>query len=103
MDYTYIANLTSSEIPAEGIHSRTVYHDDGIRVTYFAFAAGEALTEHTASRPAILHFLQGEAALTLGEDEQLAGPGTWVHMPANLPHSIHATTPVIMLLTLLSA
>jgi hypothetical protein len=27
--------------------------------------------------------------------------GTWVHMPANLKHSIEAITPVLMLLVLL--
>jgi quercetin dioxygenase-like cupin family protein len=30
-----------------------------------------------------------------------AQPGTWVHMPPNMPHSITAKTPVVMLLLLL--
>ena len=51
--------------------------------------------------PAVLHFLQGEAALTLGGDKQEATVGTWVHMPAGLKHSIQATTPVVILLLLL--
>jgi len=29
-----------------------------------------------------------------------AAPGTWIHMPANLSHSVVAKTPLIMLLTL---
>jgi quercetin dioxygenase-like cupin family protein len=51
--------------------------------------------------PAVLHFLQGEASLTLGDDTLDANPGTWVHMPKGLRHSIQAKTPVVMLLLLL--
>ncbi len=50
--------------------------------------------------PAILHFIQGEATLTLGEDKVEAQPGTWIHMPPDLKHSVKAKTPVIMLLLL---
>jgi quercetin dioxygenase-like cupin family protein len=36
----------------------------------------------------------------LGGDMKEAQPGTWVHMPAGLRHSIQAKTPVVMLLLL---
>jgi quercetin dioxygenase-like cupin family protein len=58
------------------------------------------VAEHTASMHAVLHFLQGEAKLTLGDDTVEAKPGTWVHMPSGLKHSIQAKTPVVMLLLL---
>ena len=48
-----------------------------------------------------MHFLTGEADVTLGTDQVTAHPGTWIHMPARLPHSIRTKTPVVMLLTLL--
>lgn len=51
--------------------------------------------------PAVLHFLQGAAKLTLGDDALEAGPGTRVHMPRGMRHGIQAKTPVIMLLLLL--
>lgn len=89
------------ETPEESIVSRSVYKDDVVRVILFVFAPGEKLSEHTSSYPAILHFLEGEAALTLGEEETAARPGTWVHMAANLPHSVEAQTEVRMLLTML--
>ena len=89
------------EIGTESIVSRTVYKDDGVRVILFGFAQGEVLSEHTSSYPAILHFLEGEAAVTLGEEAIQAQPGTWVHMPAHLPHSIKAETVVKMLLVML--
>ena len=88
------------DIPAESIVSRKVYSNDLLKVTLFGFAAGEELTEHTAAFPATLHFLSGEATLTLGEDTVEARAGTWVQMPAHLPHSVLAKTAVTMLLTL---
>ena len=88
------------EIPAESIVSRKVYSDDLLKVTLFGFAVGEELSEHTAAFPATLHFLSGEATVTLGEDTIEARAGTWVQMPAHLPHSIVAKTAVTMLLTL---
>jgi quercetin dioxygenase-like cupin family protein len=51
--------------------------------------------------PAVLHFLQGEAKLTLGDDTVEAKPGTWVYMAKGLRHSIQAKIRVIMLLMLL--
>jgi len=101
-DYTYIPNLSDLmvEVPTDSILSRTFFTDERVKAVLFGFAAGQELSEHTASRPAILHFLQGEAHLTLGDDSMEAGPGTWVHMPPNLPHSIVAKTPVVMLLLL---
>ncbi|MCH7839614.1 MAG: cupin domain-containing protein [Planctomycetes bacterium] len=89
------------EVPTQGTLSRTLYSDDRIKAIWFGFAAGEELSEHTASMPAILHFLQGEARLTLGDEVREARPGTWVYMRPNLPHSIKAKTPVVMLLTLI--
>jgi quercetin dioxygenase-like cupin family protein len=102
-DFTYFSNVAALVADAEEgtITSRVIYKDDRLNVTVFAFAAGQGLSEHTASRPAVLHFLSGEARLTLGAETQQAGPGTWVRMRPNLPHSVEAATPVKMLLLLL--
>src|SRR5262249_39733202 len=51
-----------------------------------------------ARRPALS---PGEAKVTLGDDTVEATPGTWVHMPTGLRHSIQAKTPGVMLLLLL--
>ena len=101
--YTFINDLLKQipEIPADSIISRTLHNDDEVKVVLFGFAAGQELSEHTAAMPAILYFVQGEADLTLGEDTLAAQLGTWAHMPPQLPHSIVAKTPVVMLLLLL--
>lgn len=90
-----------ADISEDSILSRTVYKDDGVRVILFGFAKGETLSEHTSSFPAILHFLEGEALVTLGHEAKKARPGMWIHMPAHLPHSISAQTEVKMLLMML--
>jgi quercetin dioxygenase-like cupin family protein len=101
--YNFIEYLPDQlpEIPEDSIVSRTVSEDDQVKVILFGFAAGQELSEHTASMPAQLYFVSGEAALTLGEDEFLAQSGTWVQMEPRLPHSIEAKTPLVMLLVLL--
>ena len=102
-NYTFHSNLSDliSEIPLDSILSRTFFEDENMKVIQFGFAQGQELSEHTASRPAVLHFLSGEADVTLGEDPVSAQAGTWIHMPPNLPHSILAKTPVVMLLMLI--
>ncbi len=94
------------EIDENSTISKTLHQDERSKVVLFGFAPGQELSEHTASVPAVMHFLEGEAKVTLGADaaEELdVGPHAWIHMPAHLPHSITAKTPVKMLLTLLRA
>jgi quercetin dioxygenase-like cupin family protein len=100
--YLFFENLNqlAPEVPSDSILSRTFHEDERLKAILFSFAAGQELSEHTASQPAILHFVSGEADLTLGEERQSARPGTWVWMPAQLTHSVYARTPVTMLLLL---
>jgi quercetin dioxygenase-like cupin family protein len=100
--YAHFSDLAQEvQPPDKGILSRTLFSDDRLKAVLFGFAQGEELSEHTASMPSVLHFLQGEARRTLADDTLEARPATWVHMPAGLKHSIKAKTPVVMLLSLL--
>jgi quercetin dioxygenase-like cupin family protein len=101
-ELVYIENLENlvDEFPPDSILSRTVYQDKSIKTILFGFQPGQELSEHTAAVPAVLHFIEGEADLTLGEESTTAQKGTWVHLPPELPHSIVAKTKVLMLLTL---
>lgn len=100
--YTHISDLAKeAQPPDKGILSRTLFNDGRLKGVLFGFAQGEKLSEHTASMPAVLHFLQGEARVTLGDDRHEAKPGSWVHMPTGPKHGIQAKTPVVMLLMLL--
>lgn len=100
--YLHIADLVAeADIPKEGILTRSLHNDEQVKVILFAFDTGQELSEHTAAMPAILHIVSGEADLTLGGDSKTGQAGTWAHMPANLPHSVMAKTPLVMLLYLL--
>jgi quercetin dioxygenase-like cupin family protein len=100
--YQYLADVAREvEPPADGTLSRTLYQDGRLKVVLFGFAAGQGLSEHTAAVPAVMHFLKGEATVTLGGDTKEVGPGAWAHMAAGLRHSVQARTPVVMLLLLL--
>ena len=99
----YVENLDDEieVIPADSIISRTLHKDDDVKVILFGFAPGESLTEHTSAYPAALHIVRGEANITLGDEEVTGKPGTWIYMPASLPHSIRAQSELVMLLQLL--
>lgn len=100
--YTFLEHIDQqiAEIPPDSIVSRTLHNSAELKVILFGFAPGQELSEHTAARPAILHFLRGEARLTLGTEHHTATAGTFVHMSAQLPHSVFAETEVLMLLML---
>ncbi len=74
--FTHFVDLAEEvEPPNDGILTRTLFNDDDVKVVIFGFGQGEELSEHTASMPAILHFIQGEATLTLGDETVDAGAG----------------------------
>lgn len=106
MDYTFIPDLATrvdelvaeAPRPTEHVQARALFTDDHVKVLAFPFEAGQALAEHTAPHPVALHFLRGEADVTLGSDAVEARAGTWVHLPPRLPHSIRARTDTVMLL-----
>ena len=73
--YTHFGDLAKeAQPPDKGILSRTIFNDERMKAVIFGFAQGEELSEHTASMPAILHFLQGEATVTLADDRHRRRP-----------------------------
>jgi quercetin dioxygenase-like cupin family protein len=100
----FFADLAAEARPVErGIHSQTLYDGADVRLVLFAFAAGEELSEHTAARPAVVHVLDGEGYAVVGGEVHALAPGAWFRMPARMPHSILARTPLRMALYLLPA
>ena len=90
-------------IQPEAVVSRVIHRDDELNVTVFGFGAGEGLTEHQASRTAIVQVLAGRLRFTADGEELDAGPGFWLHMTPGTPHALIATEPTIMLLTLIGS
>lgn len=93
--------LTHQPIPDDGILTRQLFDDEKLRVVLFTFSAGQRLSEHTAGTTALLHFVSGEATVTLGRDSIDAVAGTLIRMEPGLAHSVVTKSSVIMLLVLL--
>lgn len=102
--FALLPNIAAEiEVPPDGITTRAVFQDDATKVIVFGFSPGQELSEHTAAVPAIMHFLEGDARITLGTETAEATAGCWVHMQAGLPHSILAKAKVKMVLLLLKS
>jgi quercetin dioxygenase-like cupin family protein len=85
---------------AGGVVSRTLVNQSGGTLTVFAFAEGQALSEHTAPFDALVQVLEGTVELVIGGKSVPARAGQTVLMPANVPHAVNATSRFKMLLTM---
>jgi len=100
--YTFIEDVEAEiPLPDNGVLSRTLFNDEALKVIAFGFSAGQELSAHTAPMAAVLHFLKGEAELTLGSEKRDVRAGALVHMAPGLTHGIMAKTPLVMLLLML--
>jgi quercetin dioxygenase-like cupin family protein len=101
--HTAIDVLGAVEVRAGSIVSKVVFRDETLNVTVFGIGAGEGLTEHTASRAAIIEVLSGRIDLTVDGEAYEAGAGFWLRMAEGTPHALVAKEPTVMLLTLIGA
>ncbi len=104
MTHTLIT-APASEVAVQpgAIVSKVVHRGDGLEATVFGFDAGEQLTEHQASRAAVVQVLSGRLRFIVdGEPLELA-EGSWLHMTPGAPHSLVALEPTVMLLTLVGS
>lgn len=91
------------DIQTGSVVSRVIFSDNRIEVTVFGFDAGAGLSEHQASRAAIVQVIKGRLEFTADGEQLDAGPGFWLHMEPGTPHSLAAREPTVMLLTLVDA
>lgn len=104
MAHTLIPDPAAEVIVQPGaVVSRVVHRGDGLELTVFAFDAGEQLTEHQASRAAVVQVLSGRLRFTVDAEDLDLGPGSWLHMAPGSPHSLVASEPTKMLLTLIDS
>ena len=104
MPHVLIIDPTSEvTIQPGAVVSKVVDRGDGMNVTVFGFDAGEELTEHQASGAAVVQVLSGRLRFTVDGEELELAPGSWLHMTPGTPHSLLATQPTMMLLTLVGS
>lgn len=93
--------LSLGEYQEQAIVSKTVIDKAAGNVTFFAFAGGQGLSEHTAPFDAFVQVLEGEVLITISGTEYRLKGGEGIIMPANQPHALRALTPLKMLLTMI--
>lgn len=87
-------------VQSGSVVSKVVHRNDDLNVTVFAFDTGEQLSEHTASRAAVVQVLSGRLRFVVDEEELDLADGSWLYMGPGAAHSLVATEPTVMLLTL---
>ena len=81
--------------------SRTVIDKKAGTVTFFAFAEGQGLSEHTAPFDALVYLVEGKAEVIISGEPIELKRGEMVIMPANHPHALRAITDFKMILTMI--
>lgn len=84
-----------------GIVSKEFIHSNAGSITFFAFDAGQRLSEHTAPFDAVIQVIDGEAEIMI--DGELFHPkaGEMIVIPQNAPHAVNAAKPFKMMLTMI--
>jgi quercetin dioxygenase-like cupin family protein len=88
------------EVAEQGIVSKAIVENEHHKIIHFTLAAGQELSEHTASVPAVIHVLRGQGTVSLGGEKHEARPGMLYYMPAELKHAVVADGDLVFLLTM---
>ncbi|GAA0723574.1 cupin domain-containing protein [Clostridium malenominatum] len=78
--------------------SRTLSQGKASSITVFAFDKNEEISSHASAGDAMVHVLDGEAEITIGEEKFNVKKGEVIVMPSGIPHSLLATERFKMLL-----
>ncbi|PWH14797.1 MAG: cupin domain-containing protein [Anaerolineae bacterium] len=87
----------------DAIVSRQIVKTETGSVTFFAFDAGQELSEHSAPFDALVHVLEGQVEIRISGQPYLLQAGEAILMPAGQPHAVRAIQPFKMVLTMLRA
>jgi quercetin dioxygenase-like cupin family protein len=102
--HSLIANPAGEvTIQSGAVVSEVLHRGDGMNVTVFGFDSGEELTEHQAARAAVVQVLSGTLRFTVDGEQLDLCTGSWLHMAPGTPHSLIASEPTVMLLTLVGS
>lgn len=97
----YIFDLKQvAEFKEKALGMRLLAQSRHARYVLFTFRAGQGLREHSTSSQISVQLLSGQITfLALGKTHDLQ-PGQLLLLEANIPHTLHAQTDAILLLTL---
>ncbi len=89
------------EYRADSVVSRVIFRTETGTMTAFAFAEGQGLSEHSNPNDAVISVLEGAVHVTIGGRNLTLDVGQMVHLPADVPHTLHGGAPFKMLLTIM--
>lgn len=99
IDIAKVVDLEALVDYQEGrVVSRTLSQGKALSLTLFAFDRGEEIGTHSSGGEAFVYILDGQAKVTVGEEENIVAKGQTIVMPANIPHSLLAVERFKMLL-----
>ncbi len=84
MSYFRVDRLPATEM-LPGVLRRAVYLEH-VMLTFFEFAPGSVVPEHSHPHEQISYVLQGALEFTLGEETRVIRAGEGVCCPPNVPH-----------------
>ena len=90
---TSLGLVDALPVGTESITSRVVLNNPLIRVVYFAFDTGEALTDHSSPRAVVVQLLDGAMRLTFDGAEHALRPGDVVYLAPGTLHAVVADAP----------
>ncbi len=90
-----------AEYQPGAVVSRTLVKKPTGTVTFFAFDAGEGLSEHAAPFDALLVGLDGEAEISIDRVPYSVGAGQLILLPAGHPHAVRAARRFKMMLVMI--
>ncbi|MBB6217953.1 quercetin dioxygenase-like cupin family protein [Anaerosolibacter carboniphilus] len=91
IEFSKVVELEALVNYREGqVVSRTLSQGKNLSLTLFAFDKGEEISSHSSSGDAMVHILDGEAEITIGEEVFHAKKGDVIVMPAGIPHALLA-------------
>jgi len=93
----------SIEYSDGAIVSKTVLKKETGNISLFAFAKGEALSEHTAPFDAMIQVVDGKGEIVIGGKSFIVESGQTIIMPANITHSVIAVEKFKMVLTMIKS
>ena len=105
------APRTASQVVA-GVHrelpisthattSRTLLHNESVRVVVFAFDTGEQLTDHAAARPVLVQLIEGRLRFSVEDEEHELVAGDVVYLAPGVRHALEALEPSRLTLVLI--
>lgn len=78
----------------------TLVNKPGLNLSVIAMDEGEGLKTHTAPGDAMVLALDGEAKITIADEEFMLREGETIVMPKDIPHAVYGMTKFKMLLVL---